>query len=31
MAYMCKGVDDKGDWSGERRFNEFFKLREKLE
>ena len=30
IVYSCKGVDDQGLWEGERRFNEFFKLHEKL-
>lgn len=29
--YECRGVDDKGTWTGMRRFNEFYILREKLE
>jgi hypothetical protein len=31
IVYECRGVDDKGTWTGMRRFNEFFMLREKLE
>lgn len=27
---MCRGVDESGVWEGERRYNEFFKLREAL-
>ena len=29
--YKCKGADAKGLWEGDRRYNEFFKLYEKLE
>ena len=31
IVYSCKGVDSSGNWEGERRYNEFFKLHEKLE
>ena len=31
IVYTCKGVDEQGDWAGERRYNEFHALREKLE
>jgi len=31
IVYTCKGSDAQGLWEGERRFNEFFKLHEKLE
>jgi hypothetical protein len=31
IEYTCKGVDDKGPWEGDRRYNEFFKLVEQLE
>ena len=31
IVYECRGVDDKGTWTGMRRFNEFYILREKLE
>jgi len=30
-AYDCEGVDKAGPWHGQRRYNEFFKLNEKLE
>jgi sorting nexin-1/2 len=30
IVYTCKGVDEEGNWEGERRFNEFYKLNEKL-
>mmetsp|Transcript_15382 Transcript_15382/g.26001 ORF Transcript_15382/g.26001 Transcript_15382/m.26001 type:complete len:422 (+) Transcript_15382:65-1330(+) len=29
-VYTCKGADEQGLWEGERRYNEFFKLHEKL-
>ena len=29
--YSCKGIDKQGNWEGIRRYNEFFKLHEKLE
>lgn len=31
IEYMCAGTDSQGAWEGERRFNQFFKLVEKLE
>jgi sorting nexin-1/2 len=31
IVYTCKGVDEQGSWEGDRRFNEFFKLRAMLE
>ena len=31
VVYSCKGVDKDGSWEGDRRYNEFFKLHEKLE
>ena len=31
IYYKCKGSDNKGLWEGDRRYNEFFKLYEKLE
>ena len=31
IVYKCKGVDFLGVWEGERRYNEFYKLYEKLE
>jgi len=31
IVYTCKGCDNDGGWEGERRYNEFFKLAEKLE
>ena len=31
IVYTCKGVDCQGAWEGERRYNEFHKLHEKLE
>ena len=31
IVYTCKGSDLQGSWEGERRFNEFYKLYEKLE
>jgi len=31
IVYFCKGIDSQGPWEGERRFNEFWKLREKIE
>ena len=31
IVYECRGVDDQGTWTGMRRFNEFYMLREKLE
>jgi len=31
IEYVCCGVDEKGPWEGERRFNQFYKLVEKLE
>jgi hypothetical protein len=30
-VYKCKGSDSQGLWEGDRRYNEFFKLFEKLE
>lgn len=30
IVYTCKGADEQGLWEGERRFNEFYKLHEKL-
>lgn len=29
--YKCKGMDSQGAWEGDRRYNEFHKLREILE
>mmetsp|Transcript_39706 Transcript_39706/g.60850 ORF Transcript_39706/g.60850 Transcript_39706/m.60850 type:complete len:311 (+) Transcript_39706:22-954(+) len=31
IVYTCKGSDAQGMWEGERRFNEFYKLHNKLE
>lgn len=31
IVYSCKGSDAQGLWEGERRYNEFFKLHEKLD
>lgn len=31
IVYKCKGSDKQGLWEGERRYNEFYKLYEKLE
>jgi len=31
IVYTCKGVDSQGEWEGNRRYNEFFKLHEILE
>ena len=31
IVYKCKGMDSQGTWEGDRRYREFFKLREKLE
>jgi hypothetical protein len=31
IVYKCKGYDAQGVWEGDRRYNEFWKLREKLE
>ena len=31
IVYSCKGIDSQGTWEGDRRFNEFYKLHEKLE
>ena len=31
IEYQCKGTDDQGVWEGDRRFNQFFKLVEKLD
>lgn len=31
IVYKCKGSDSQGTWEGERRYNEFYKLQEKLE
>ena len=31
IVYTCKGSDSEGVWEGERRFNEFFRLAEKIE
>jgi len=30
IVYTCKGIDKQGVWMGDRRYNEFFKLHEKL-
>ena len=29
--YKCKGIDNMGNWEGERRYNEFYKLHSVLE
>ena len=29
--YACKGTDSNGSWEGQRRFNEFYMLHQKLE
>lgn len=29
--YTCKGTDTNGSWEGQRRFNEFYMLHQKLE
>ena len=31
IVYKCRGADNQGQWEGERRYNNFFNLREKLE
>lgn len=31
VKYTCEGVDDNGQWTGSRRYNEFHKLVEALE
>ena len=31
IVYKCKGSDSQGLWEGDRRYNEFYKLHEKLE
>ena len=31
IVYKCKGVNSEGPWEGDRRYNEFHKLHEKLE
>lgn len=31
IEYKCSGVDAQGNWEADRRFNQFFKLVEKLE
>ena len=31
IVYNCKGADAQGAWEGTRRYNEFFKLHERLE
>jgi hypothetical protein len=31
IVYKCKGSDSQGMWEGDRRYNEFYKLHEKLE
>jgi len=31
IVYKCSGADNQGTWEGERRYNNFFALREKLE
>jgi hypothetical protein len=31
IVYKCKGSDSQGIWEGDRRYNEFYKLQEKLE
>jgi hypothetical protein len=30
IIYYCKGIDKNGAWVGDRRYNEFYKLHEKL-
>ena len=30
IVYQCKGVDNMGNWDGERRYSEFFKLHQVL-
>ena len=31
MVYNCYGEDEKGEWEGVRRYNNFFKLHEELQ
>ena len=31
IVYTCRGVDSEGQWEGNRRYNEFYKLHEILE
>jgi hypothetical protein len=31
IVYKCRGADNQGTWEGERRYNNFFALREKME